>query len=462
MIYINDKDKKIYLMKKIPKKIKLIKNKKENKKQIKRKLDKKKIFILVSLLVFFTSILVYGIRLIHFYKIEHPNNVETNILSTKIINDNEDNNNFKLKNSNYIFYGKSDNNYVSYSNQLWRIMKIEKDGSIILISDDIITSLVYGYETNKFSESYAYKWLNEKYYNLLNNPDNYLVENSYCISTKNNVCKKTEKAKIGLISYLDYKEAGANNSYLNIGKYFWTLTPSSDNKTWYVFDKGGINDNSYDRNNYHAYGIRPVIKLKSSLNYESGSGTKNDPYKIGENTLNAGAYIKYGNYTFKIYDKDETSYKLVLENNLTEKDDEIKRIFSNNSSNYKKGVYNSLYYYLNNRFYYNLDKSLIIDNDFYNGEYNDNYDYNNIYAKKVSAKVGLQNIADLFITDSYDNFTLTVYDEDSLYVVNDDGSTSVADVTSENSIRPAISITNNINIVSGSGTISDPYVVEGV
>lgn len=451
--YIFDSNNKINILNKIPKKIVLIKNQK-------RKINKKKLFVIISLLIFFISLLVYSFRLIYFYKIEHPKEakVDNYLLSGKIKNDNKENSNFRLNNKDYLFHGNVDNNYVYYSNQLWRIMEVLEDNSIILISSDNVTSLVYGYNNKDFTDSYAYSWLNEKYYNLLNKPDEYLSNNEICISsgkTKKENCKNKKSVKVGLLSYYQYKQSGANKSYLNIGKYFWTLTPSKD-KTWYVFDEGGINDNSYSNNNYYSYGIRPVIKLKKNIAYKSGTGKIDDPYIIDENTLNVGAYIKYSNYTFRIYNKSENKYDLVLDQLL---DDE--HIFSNNTSVYKKYDYNSLYYYLNNKFYYNLDKTLLLDNDWNIGQYNieNNFDYNSLSNNQVTTKIGLLSASDLFVNDIDSYFTITGYDDDMVLSVNKNGSFDITEITEKKGIRPAISITNKIKIISGSGTKNDPYVV---
>ena len=75
------------------------------------------------------------------------------------------------------------------------------------------------------------------------------------------------------------------NGYLTTGNHFWTMTPAGGynpfgDANWYshvfrVDTSGGIDDLDATR----AYGLRPVINLKSDINV-IGSGTIDDPYRI--------------------------------------------------------------------------------------------------------------------------------------------------------------------------------------
>lgn len=419
----------------------------------------KQIFKILSLVIFFVMLMFYIFRLVHYYKVEHPT-IDSPILSEKIIENSKEN----LKNidSDYIFYGNIENNYVSYSNQLWRIVKVNKDKTVTLINDDIVSTLAYSYETNQFNESYVYNWLQNNYLSALNNPEHYLVNDNFCISsgkTRKENCEKKISSKVGLLAYYNYVEAGANKSYLNIGKYFWTLTPSENNKTWYVFSEGGINDKSYEGSTYYSYGIRPVITLKSDIVYTGGNGTKDSPYTIEEKIeLGIGSYIKYSDYTFRIIRKDDTSIYLALSNLLDDS-----HIFSNNSSVYKANDYNSLYSYLNIDFYNKIDKTLLKDGTWYTGAYNidTNYDYQSVYKSTIISKVGLMNISDLFTTDLSNYYTMTPYDDKMNISIQPNGLVYSSMVTEKKQIRPVICITNNIQIINGTGTIEDPYVVVG-
>lgn len=418
----------------------------------------KKSFKIISFLIFFILLGIYSFRFIHYYRLEHQNVVDST-LSYKIISNNEDNSNFKEIEKEYIFHGTDVNNYVFYSNQLWRIVKINKDHSITMVTNDIVSDLVYSYETSKFSDSYVYQWLQEQYYSKLNQPDQYLISSTYCVApgkTRKENCQTKEESKVGLLAYYNYVESGANQGYLNINQYFWTLTPSDNNKTWYVFKEGGMNDKSYDGDTYHSYGIRPVVTISSDINYASGDGTKENPYTFEEKeNLGVGSYINYSNQTFRII--NQTDHSLILASTTPLK---TTHIFSNKTSLYQKNDYNSLFYYLNNTYYNTLDKTLLLDETWYTGSYNSdtNYDYRKIYDTSVVSKVGLMNVSDLFVLN-IDYSLITPYNKEMITIIDKDGMLKHNKITEKNNIIPTISIKKEIQIVSGSGTLEDPYVV---
>ena len=98
------------------------------------------------------------------------------------------------------------------------------------------------------------------------------------------------KYPVGLITVDEVNMAGAvngtsntnTNLYLRTGSNFWTMSPyvfSSNNGyayIWYVSSQGILS--SYQSNSN--YGVRPVINLKASVLYDSGSGTEADPYTV--------------------------------------------------------------------------------------------------------------------------------------------------------------------------------------
>ena len=54
---------------------------------------------------------------------------------------------FSNTNEVYYFNGKVKDNYVMYSNMLWRIVKINKDNTVTLISENVIGTLNNGKDT---------------------------------------------------------------------------------------------------------------------------------------------------------------------------------------------------------------------------------------------------------------------------------------------------------------------------
>ena len=194
-------------------------------------------------------------------------------------------------------------NYVWYSGKLWRIIAINPDGTMKMITDDAITIISYGSDENfydiskkddaSYTGSYVYQWLNEDFLDTLYNHENIIVEDStwnITTSSSNNT-KLSEttlinnstigkNTPVGLLNsyeyYLSYKNASDSYAYLNIGYCWWLLNPYSSSNVWYVSSRGYANINTPSC----AYGTRPSINLKSNIVITGGSGTKSNPFTI--------------------------------------------------------------------------------------------------------------------------------------------------------------------------------------
>lgn len=93
---------------------------------------------------------------------------------------------------------------------------------------------------------------------------------------------------IGLITFDEVDMSGSNGNltpnnlyYLYSNYDYWTITPymyvGAEASQFYVKKDGDVG-NTYGAQSQ--YNIRPVINLKSDVEYVSGDGTKNTPYQI--------------------------------------------------------------------------------------------------------------------------------------------------------------------------------------
>lgn len=244
------------------------------------------------------------------------------ILANNIITDdvNSPNGLFKNNDTNnsqtsYYYKGEVENNYVSFNNELWRIIRINEDGSIRIIKDENI-GVNYPFNLDSKLEN-SYEYLNsniknelDNYYNAnLVNYESMIVSENYCKTlnvvkndrfkiAENNKsyneyiptlkCSEENKLKIGLITYDEVVLAGLsygsynNTNYLVKGnnKNTWMISKAGinsytkDNYVWRITENGGISEQIVN-NNYIS--IRPVINLKASLNIK-GNGTVTEPY----------------------------------------------------------------------------------------------------------------------------------------------------------------------------------------
>ena len=230
-------------------------------------------------------------------------------------------------NGNYRYYGKNPNNYVSYNNELWRIISVsdvykdiksDKLERRLKIIKDSYLSDIPKYSNNNYIRSEINNYLNNNYYKTMSTraknlsdmavyylggiEDKYYATNSYVMERgfrvfkcDNESCGGARENKIntyiGLMYASDYLYATDlskcffdaslynhddcyGNDWLNKEPEI-TMTPSFNNAT----DMYGINENRLMRVR-NSLKIRPVVYLKKNIAILSGNGTKDKPYTI--------------------------------------------------------------------------------------------------------------------------------------------------------------------------------------
>ena len=225
----------------------------------------------------------------------------------------------------YYFRGSVDNNYVKMNNLMFRIVRINGDGSVRLVLDNTLEDNSYYLrrinKTNEylnnmiFDNSDIKKVLDEWYNTNLLSVDNYIASSNFCYDNAFYLQNESEYftnsydriyvsnaaslncqegiyvGKVGLLSIDEVIYAGAskddtNNSYYlynpSILNNWWTMSSSkvnaqSNNVNNYLITSGGGIDLEGKLNS--SYGIRPVISLNKSVKV-SGMGTLENPYEI--------------------------------------------------------------------------------------------------------------------------------------------------------------------------------------
>ena len=301
-------------------------------------------------------------------------------------------------------------NYVWYSGKLWRITAINSDGTMKMITDDVITTISYGSNVNfydiskkddsSYTGSYIYQWLNEDFLDTLYNYQDIIVEDStWNITTSTSISTKPasttlvnnstigKDTPVGLLNsyeyYLSYKNTSYSNGYLNIGYCWFLLNSYNSSFIWNV----GSSGYAYYNDPSDTYGTRPSINLKSNIQLSGGSGTKDDPYTISgdkeQSTINTTLLNTRTIGEYVIFDEDgDTStkelYRIVgIENEKVKlnKNDYIKsetttvtKKFSTSTS-YGNGTSDDYWdYYLNNTWYNSLNslaKSMLESGTYY-------------------------------------------------------------------------------------------------
>ena len=194
-------------------------------------------------------------------------------------------NNYSYSKGCYI-KGNLNNNYIWYSGFLWRIMGINADGTVRLITDENVTAIPWGTDdtAENWDGSYAKDWLNNYFYPRLKG-NNIIKEETWCSETTtdknstrttctNNLSTKT--TRVGLLTLDEYNLAGGSSSYLNIGQNQWTMTPYSSSNAWLVYSDG----NAYSNSVSSTYGLRAVINVNSNVTITGGNGTLGETWMV--------------------------------------------------------------------------------------------------------------------------------------------------------------------------------------
>lgn len=449
----------------------------------KRRIKKQLIFNLISIFIIGLFGTYYLGRLIYYKKESEKVFTYSDILAEQVVERIEKydvNPTLVKKNDIYRYINDANNNYVEFMGYTWRIVKINSDKTITLITEDPVMSLAYG-DVTEYSKSQINMWLNpieeEKYtgifYDMIKSNDKYLINTKACLDSFNSVenigCYETNADyKISLLSIKDYAEAGGANSYLNNGSYYWTTNKNKNNEFWYISEDGktGISETDVE------YGIRPVITLAAGTKTLSGTGTSDDPYIIEEHKpetladVYIGEYIVLNDSLWRVVYKGTKSIKVVCEDYITnESGEELEITYSNYNNLSDITDETSLFYYLNNTYYNSFkEKDLIIRGPFYNGEYdaNGNYDYRTTYNSRVNAYVGLLSLAEPFVYDAGNAFTVSrnIENELSIFIINEDKLLFEDAITSPHYVRPSVYINHNAVINGGDGSYLSPYTIE--
>lgn len=417
------------------------------------------IFSVILLLMFITF---YTIRGLYYKKKSSNNNKYSNILYNRIL---QQENNYSIitglekKSNTYYFTGKTKYNYITYKGLTWRIIKFNKNNTILIL-DKSITSLTY---------NQVYNWLNKdedndgifkdlienniSVHNLEkknNNVDNFMhIKSKYCEYKYN---------KYTLLNKTDYEIIGNSDSFINNNTDFWITGKE------YVDISGTINK---DDNNYH--GIRPIISIDSSINIKSGNGSIDSPYLVSTVKINKledienNSYLKYNNSLWKVISHEKNKIKIISEECIKDEDKKCINIpFSNDNNKINKYNKKGVIYYLNNAYYNKIkNKKYIVKSKFYIGKYINN-DYKTIYTDEIELYIGLPTIADPYSLELNNTFLLTTNENNiSIYISQDEHPYETM-ISEKAFLRPVLYLKDNISIKKGNGTYEKPYELGGI
>lgn len=444
----------------------------KKKRRLKKSIKKKLFYGIIGINIAWILLLIgyYSYRMYYYYKLEHKEQADTNYLvDTLTLEKNivTTGNGLYHDKDSYWYRGKVKNNYVSYSGLLWRVIGIDENKNIKLVTDEVVTML--SHHGTEYKESDIYKWLNPLteahtgiFYQNLNQNDKMIVDTKLCsdiVKEPNQVtCKKSENVKVGLLSLSDYDKSGGKNSYLNQGTSFYTNSMDDSKNVWVIQNDGTVA--SVEVSNT-GNGVRPVITLAANTTLYQGTGTKEEPYQIESITktqlkdTNVGEYVQYSGGLYRVIGKENGNVKVIGMSLLPSKE-----VFSDSSVYYDSTNYGTLAYQLNHDYIsYYQNSEWIQPGTFYTGSYSNTYDssYQSVYQNKTVTNIGLPQVGDYFIGDITGIYTLTPASlEDEMIISIENGKYYADVVTKEKGIRPVFYLNGSLKI-TGNGTKEKPY-----
>ena len=394
--------------------------------------------------------------------------------------------------------GNNPNNYIWYSGKLWRAVSIDPtDNSVKLVTQLNVSTLAYNEEENlNFQDSYMQQWLNDTsvdgFLGNLREPNKFIKTDSVWNATIiDKIASKLTMVTcpIGLLNNNESHGYGGHHIfYSSNSNYWWTLTPSTVNKTLVVIDNNG---DAQFTSPHFATGVRPSINLKPTVKVVHGSGTSEDPYRLeGDNdnpigtllsTRYSGEYISFGtgeNNLYQIVSHENGTGTKITSAELLKDSGSYKKISFGDNTIFSKD--NTIGTFLNGDYltsgtYLTSDQVNMIEDEttWYLGTvgYGVNYKLakyqdatsSNLTTSTTTAKVGLLRMGELMSGAksgfNKDYWILTPYDDSNLNRITY-GTAQKSSSTESYNIQPAMNLKSNVVITGGKGTKEEPFTLK--
>lgn len=213
----------------------------------------------------------------------------------------------------FIFKGKTVNNYVEFGGLTWRIIKIDENGNLRLIKSSPERSkkqwdskynveLDKSYGINDYKNSLLVESLNASYETVSDKNKAHIIPHEVCVGKRSkkdktisydiDCAEKIDGQYMSVINTLDFPMASLDENCIAVGagsctnyNYLssvisstWTSIGTADN-TYEVFNLSGGYSNVLPAKNNLNYSW--IIYISGQEPYKSGTGTAEDPYVIG-------------------------------------------------------------------------------------------------------------------------------------------------------------------------------------
>lgn len=382
------------------------------------------------------------------------------------------------------YVGYNPNNYIYFSNMLFRIIDVDGDNVRITSAQDI-SSVDHGAID---------EWLDYFYDNLTKESKKYVVKNKYCNMTldDSNVLSTTEcnsytkDVNLSIISFTDIVNSfdSLKDSYLYSGSIDWTNNSKNDDEAYamtQLFYTTGTTYKSFDKR--YNFGVRPVLTIKGDTLVVDGDGSYENPYSIGDvekarvedkvNTRYTGEYVSVNGDIYRIIsvDKDDTT-KVISTNVLHADNGDV--VLTGYDTEEASKLYNpkqrgNIGYFINNQASQYIDNEYFVNKEIEVPIYKNRIRYGKeVDSETYKVRFAAPDIYEMFSgEDAYGGPGGSYWYINSSRTANVKAAMSNINVvvygdiydTDQYGVRVVGYLDEDCAIVRGSGTYQDPYVV---
>ena len=385
--------------------------------------------------------------------------------------------------------GNVDNNYIYFNNILFRIVRVNDDNSVLIVSNDALANVDYTND-GRFTDSSLDKWLNDYFYNLLEPSYQDLIKSSsWCddvISSDNikttECSRQTDKRRVGILSLQDYNLSyDGVSSYLDKSNFSWYANLAEDNKAWAITSTDSYPNTIYSSESTNLLNVVPALNLKDSTTVLEGDGTYSNPYVVLKrdtarrsselNKRQVGEYVSYSGYLFRISNiLDDGTTEVIMDSVLKSDNMQVDIGYTNGN---KQKVYNpnqegNIGYKIKNDMTRYINTDLFVSKDISVSIYNKNITYQGKKdAKEYKLLITIPSTFDIFSAKSSTANDSGYWLRDSSKqdntkaVVRSLGTVTYS--TASDNLQAGVKVLAYFNkdviIESGRGTYLDPYIL---
>lgn len=379
------------------------------------------------------------------------------------------------------YQGTHEDGYLKIDEILFRIVGINDDGSVKVVSNDALASINYeGIDT----------WLNDYFYNKLSDSvKKHIVKSKWCNGEISNAestmkCNKySRKQNVGLLSISDYNKSknSEGEAYLNDNYGTWTYNKKNGKEAWVKSYIDPIDSKGYDIKEVpldEIMAIKPALNIKKDSIISKGNGTSSNPYQLKGNVKNGrkgdkisivktGSYISYSGYMWRVIGaNEEGATQVSMMEEVKGSDGVYSTTYDTSKSSYQPNRSTNIGYKITNDISSYVKTSYFENKTVTIPSYKDKISYSDKpEGKDYKVKLVASSVFELY--SGTKNITVTSWLRESLsnkkiaYVTTP--SLGIATMEYDKTTTFAVSLTGYLNkdivIRDGSGTLEDPYTL---